>query len=159
MSLRTAALRLVDVGRSLLGPDVTDMRPTVAQIIVRTWTGGDVGRHDPIDDPVESITLPLYSKVRAVTQREIAGSGGRFEDGDVVLGPITPQYPMPDGTVAGFTEIQLRPKAAQGTEIVYKFEQQEGHATGLVGEYVLIEFKRDKALRFELVLGRARTTS
>jgi hypothetical protein len=157
MSLRTAALRVVDVGRSLLGPAVTDMRPTTVQIVRRAWTGGYVGKGDKIDGTPTN--LPPYTKVRHVSQREIASSGGAFEEGDVVVGPITPQYQQPDGTFAGFTESQLKPDARDsGVEIVFLLAQQAGHATGIVGEYRLIEFRRDRVLRFELVIGRERTT-
>lgn len=156
MSLRTAGLQMVDAFRAILGPSATDMRPTTVEVVTRTWTGGYVGKGDAIDGV--PLALPDYTKVRHVSQREIAGSGGSFEDGDVVIGPITPAYPKPDGSIGGFTMEQIRPSADDpGVEIVYRFAQQDGHATGIVGEYRLLEFRRDRVMRFELVVGRERS--
>ena len=90
--------------------------------------------------------------------REVTESGGLYELGDVVCGPITPRYTAPDGSLGGFVEAQIAPAqfgsgVPAGTEIVYRLAQQSG-ATGIEGDYELVRFRRDKTLRFELVLRR-----
>src|SRR6185312_15424469 len=106
-----------------------------------TDTGGAIG--------TPPLVLPAGTKVRHVTQKEIAGSGGRYEDGDIKVSFITPQYDS-----GGFTQAQLAPVATQqGVEIVYRLDEQSG-ATGVSGDYSLVEFRRDANLHFELVIGR-----
>lgn len=155
LTLRTAGLILVDALRKLSGPSAFDMRPTSVQIVQRTWSGGRRGAGRPSD--VVLFTLPSFVKVRQVTQREIASSGARFEEGDIVIGPITPTGIDLRNVTFGFTEAQLVPNGATGVETIFKLAQQAG-ATGLVAETYFIEFRRDRAMRFELVVGRLRTT-
>lgn len=97
------------------------------------------------------------AKVRHVTTREIASSGGRFEEGDVIVGPITPAYTTDSGSSGGYTEAQLRPTVEeQGIEVIYRLASQPGDASGVTGDYQMIEFKRDRSMHFLMVLGRER---
>lgn len=157
INLRVAGLIIADALRMLSGPSVFDMRPTSVEIVQKTWSGGRRGNGRSTEIVV--LALPNYTKVRQVTSREIASSGGRYEEGDLVIGPITPAYPsLPHGYTEGYTETQLVPRVAgQGQEIIYRMAQQSG-ATGIVGDMYLVEFKRDRVMRFELVVGRLRTT-
>ncbi len=147
----------MDAVRRVLGPGVLDIRPTRIDIVTRTWAGPRRGANPgQYTDAVTS--LPTYTKARHVTQREIAQSGGRYEEGDVIVGPITPAYAATQFQPAGgFTEQQLAPRASQGVEIIYRLTLQAG-ASGIAGEYELVELRRDKALHFDLVLTRKRTT-
>ena len=158
MSLRTALLPALDQIRSILGPSGLDLRPTSITVVQRFWSGGRRGVGTSTDTTVAAI--PPFVKVRQVKQREVAESGGRYEIGDVIAGPITPAYTNPTtGATGGFTEAQLDPPVTtQGVENVYILGQQSG-ATGIVGEYQLVDFKsRDRAFRFELVLRRRATS-
>jgi hypothetical protein len=155
---RDNLLYAVDKCRTVLGPTVMDLRPTSISVITRNWSDGtDSGDGFPSDT---TLTLPNYTKVRHLSQREIAQSGGVYEDGDIIVGPITPQYTSPvDGvTTGGFTEAQLAPSVtAPAGEVVYRVAQQSG-ATGLSGDYARVEIRRDRTLRMMLVLRRMRTT-
>lgn len=157
MGVRDALLYALDKTRTILGPSPgpMDLRPTSITIIARTWSGGVRGASAPID---ATLALPNYTKVRHLTLREIAGSGGLYENGDVIVGPITPQYTAPDGSIGGFTEAQVAPAevspgVSSGTEIIYRLALQSG-ATGIHGDYELVQFRRDRTLRLMIVLRR-----
>ena len=110
--------------------------------------------------------LPPYTKIRHVSQREIAGSGGRYEEGDVRCTEIMPTFTDPiTGAPGGFTEAQLRPTGAQGNsqnlqavETIYRLSQVDGARPGIAGDYSLVELSRDKSWNFILIIGRRRTT-
>lgn len=162
MSVRTAILPALDTVRSVLGPNVMDLRPTLVTIIQRVWAGGE------IDSPADfyndtSLVLPNFTAVRHQTEREIAGSGGRYEDDNVIVGPVTPQYTNLDGTTGGFTEAQLDPTlvfepGTTGVQVIYRLTLQSG-ATGISGDYRLTQLHKDKSLRFLLYLARTLRTA
>ena len=107
---RDNLLYALDKARAVLGPSVMDLRPTSVQVITRTWSDGTARGDGFATDSV--LQLPSYTKVRHLTQKEIAESGGVFEDGDLLISRITPQFTSPvDGTVGGFIETQLAPAA------------------------------------------------
>lgn len=154
---RDNLLYALDKSRAVLGPSVMDLRPTSVQVITRTWSDG-TGIGDGFATDVV-LQLPSYTKVRHLTQREIAESGGLYEQGDLIIGPITPQFTSPvDGTIGGFTEPQLVPTVtAPAQEVLYRVAQQSG-ATGISGDYARGEIRRDRTLRMMLVVSRKRTT-
>jgi hypothetical protein len=156
MSLRTRMLPVFDRLRAKTGPSGFDIRPTSLAIITRRWTSGTVGvaPDDPAVPPYTDgrLALPAVYKVRQVTTREIASSGGRYEAGDVHLGPITPAYTNSDGSQGGLSESQLKPDGDEATEIVY--ELAGAHA----GEYALIALVSTAPFSWWLVLTRRQTT-
>lgn len=144
MSLRTDILPVVDELRGLAGPSNFDVRTTRLTIRTRVWSGGRRGSGVSQDT---DLVLPQIYKVVLLTTKEIAGSGGRYEMGDVRIGPITPA-----STSGGFTSEQLKPSGAQGTEIIYVL-------TGAVtGEYALVSLNTDKPFGYYLVIRKMRTT-
>jgi hypothetical protein len=156
MSLRTRMLPVFDRLRALTGPSRFDIRPSSLTIVTRTWASGTVGV-EPSDPNVPPFTdsrleLPAVYKARQVTTREIASSGGRYEAGDVKVGPITPAYTAADGTAGGVSEAQLKPDGGDGAEIVY--ELVGAHA----GEYSLLGLVTTAPFGWWLVLGRRQTT-
>ena len=156
MSLRTRMLPVFERLRALTGPSRFDIRPTSLAVVTRRWTSGVVGV-EPSDVSLPSFTdsrleLPAVYKARQVTTREIASSGGRYESGDVRVGPITPAYVAADGTAGGVSEAQLKPDGDAGTEIVY--ELAGAHA----GEYSLLGLVSTAPFGWWLVLGRRQTT-
>lgn len=149
-------LPVFDRLRAKTGPSGFDIRPTSLAIITRRWASGTVGvAPDDPSSPAHRDTrleLPAVYKVRQVTTREIASSGGRYEAGDVKLGPITPAYTNADGSQGGVSEVQLKPDGDEGLEIVY--ELAGAHA----GEYALIALVSTAPFSWWLVLGRRLTT-
>jgi hypothetical protein len=158
---RPAILYALDQVRAVLGPNVMDQRSTSVTILTQSWSQGQRGAG--LATIITTTSLPSYTKVRHVSLREIAQSGGLFEDDDVIVGPITPQYTFQVGAqlkTGGFTEAQLKPVLTvndNGTQVIYRLALQSG-ATGIVGDYTLISFRRDRTYRFMLVLRRERTT-
>lgn len=159
MGVRDAILYALDKTRAVTGPAYVDIRPTSISVITRVWSEGQRGAGYSTDT---TLTLPSFVKIRHVTQREIAASGGLYEMGDVIVGAITPRYTAPDASTGGFTELQVAPSTVgaglpEGTEIIYRLAQQSG-ATGIVGDYALVQFRRDRTYRFELVIRRRQDT-
>jgi len=87
VSLRTDLLPVIDELRALAGPTGFDVRTSQLTIRTRTWAGGRRGL-GPISD--SDLTLEKRYKIRELSLREVSGSGGAFEMGDVKVGPITP---------------------------------------------------------------------
>jgi hypothetical protein len=156
MSLRTRMLPVFDRLRALTGPSRFDIRPTSVAIITRTWTSGTVGvaPDDPTAVPYTDsrLELPAVYKARQVTTREIASSGGRYETGDVKVGPITPAYTTASGASGGVSEAQLKPDGDDAVEIIY--ELAGAHA----GEYSLLALVSTASFGWWLVLSRRETT-
>ncbi|HEY1697981.1 MAG TPA: hypothetical protein VGG39_37735 [Polyangiaceae bacterium] len=157
MSLRTRMLPVFDRLRGLTGPSRFDIRPTSLGVVTRRWTSGAVGvEPDDGTQPAYADTrldLPAVYKVRQVSTREIASSGGRYETGDVKVGPITPSYTNADGSLGGVSEAQLKPAVADAaTEILY--ELVGAHA----GDYSLLGLITTSPFGWWVVLGRRQTT-
>lgn len=157
MSLRTRILPVFDRLRGLAGPGRFDVRPTKLAIVTRTWAGG----YREADPPTSTtpryvdvvLELPQIYRVRQLRTREIAASGGRYEMGDVAVGPITPKYIRRDGSMGGFSETELKPDVRDnGVEIIYML-------TGAhEGDYELVELRSYDPFGYELVLRRRETT-
>jgi len=145
VSLRTDLLPVIDELRALAGPTGFDVRTSQLTIRTRTWAGGRRGL-GPISD--SDLTLEKRYKIRELSLREVSGSGGAFEMGDVKVGPITPT----DVSGGGYTATQLAPDGQQGTEIIYVI-------TGdLAGEYARIDFDQTKPFSWYMTLRKRRTT-
>lgn len=153
-TLREAMLRTADAVRSLTAPSVWDYRTVKVTIKKRQWSGGEAGAGTLTDTVLTD--LPQQYRVSVVSTREIAGSGGRYETGDVKVGPITPSYSNVGGYSGGWTPAQLDPAptlpATTGTQIVYVL-------TGsMTGEYRLLSLDTVNAVSYRMVLRKLRTT-
>lgn len=141
-SFRTVFCDVADTLRSLTGPDIFDIR--TSQLTIRTRTYPD-GRRSSQSAFIDSdLVLPQQYKVQQVKTSEIASSGGKYEIGDVKVGPITPR-----GDTLGFTELQLQPKPVDdGVEIQYILTG--AHA----GMYSRVELQSTKPFSYFLILRR-----
>jgi hypothetical protein len=156
VSLRKRILPVFDRLRALAGPARFDLRPSRVAVVTRTWTGGRREADPPPGSPVYIDAVlelaPIY-KVRQLATREIAGSGARYEVGDVAVGPITPAFTKRDGTRGGYSEADLAPSSPRaGVEIFYRV--LGAHE----GEYERVELRSFRPFAFELVLRRRETT-
>lgn len=149
-TFREDFLELADELRSLSGPDPDfDIRTSQLTIRSRTWLGGKRGATGGYTD--SDLEIPRKYRIRQMEQNEIASAGGRYEAGDVLVGPITPEFPGPPP--GGYTEAQLKPRpTTDATEIIYLITG--AHA----GEYRLIELRSMRAFGYELVIRRTRAT-
>ncbi len=151
MTARDAVKLAFDTARAAFGPLGVDFTPSQLTIRTRTWPGGEVGSEG--EPTVDDLVLPQQYAIRTLKLREVASSGGKFQMGDVKVGPITPSFPATDFTAAGgYTVAELAPDGAAGVEIVYLL-------TGpIAGEYALEEIDASKPFGIELVIRRKRTT-
>lgn len=146
MSLRTSALKTANILRGLASRPAIDIYTTSVTIRTRTWTGGRIRTEQGKFD--EDVVITPTPKVREISQREIAGSGGRYEAGDVKVGPLTPA-----NSAGGYTAAQLAPTAsANGIEIIYVL------SGGITGEYMRVDLATDKPFTYTLILRRKRST-
>ena len=145
--LRSRLLRLADRLRALTGPDHLDQRTHQLSIVHRTWSGGYKDAGTATDD---ALTLPPHFLVRQLSTREVSGSGGRFEMGDVAVEGITPEYVDPrDGQSRGYSPLVLDPVITQnGVDILYRIAGP--HA----GDYRLIALESWRPYAYRLVLRR-----
>lgn len=144
MSFRTDILPVVDATRAIAGPDGLDVRTSKLTIITRTWSGGRAGMGTYSD---ASLELPQHYKLKDLSSKEIAGSGGRYQQNDIRVGPITPAY-----SSGGYTPAQLAPAGDNGVEVLYQITGPDS------GMYSLVECCTDAAFHYSLVLRRRRTT-
>ena len=156
MTLRTRMLPVFDRLRALTGPTRFDIRPTSLSIITRRWASGTAGVEP--DDPTAPaysdarLDLPAIYKVRQVTTRELASSGGRYEAGDVRVGPITPAFDSADGSTGRARRRSSSPyRRTSGREILY--ELVGAHA----GEYALLGLETTAPFGWRVTLRRRET--
>jgi hypothetical protein len=150
MPLFPGILSAVDQIRGIAGPQGLGGRPSSLTIRRRVWSGGLRGLGTPSDT---DLALPQIYDVQHLRTTEVPSSGGRYEKGDVIVGPITPSFPATALTPAGgFTEAQLNPVGGDGIEIIYILVGQ--HA----GEYQLVELRSLEPESFYVVVRRRETT-
>lgn len=143
--------KLADELRAMPGEVGIDIRPNSISVVVRTWSSGKIGSGTPTDST--PLVLTPVPKVREVSTREVASSGGRFEMGDLRVGPITPSYTGPPA--GGYTTAQVAPEVApdlDGVEVLYLVTGPDA------GEYRRISINTDFALHYTLTLRRSNRT-
>ena len=156
MTFRDSMLAVAERLRTKTGPSGFDVRPTALTIVTRTWTGGSVGAAAPnpgtprFVDAV--VALPQTYAVRQLRTFEIATSGGRFEQGDMLVGPITPRFTSSNGATGGVSEADLKPPVKAGQQVFYQLSG--AHA----GDYVLRELRSTNPFGYEVVIARKATT-
>jgi len=131
--------------------DPFDVRQTQVFVVTRVWSGGQKGAPAAPNQPrytdTEMELLPR-PKVRPLTQREIASSGGRYDDGDLIVKYIQPMPPTEPGGIT--TAQMLQDHVPQGTEIFYRL------AGAINGNYNRRSSNIAPALHYELVIGQRR---
>ena len=153
-TFRSAILPALSAADAVIG--MLDLAPTVVSIVTRRWSGPEI-REGSYGDTV--LRLPRWLVVEEISNREVMQSGGRFNIGDLKVGPIRPYFT--DGGCSGpphpggFTASQLKPVIEdQTTEILYRCQQAHGLGTGWSGDYGLVELIREDPLEFFLVIRR-----
>jgi hypothetical protein len=115
MPLREDLLPVVDMGRAIAGELGLRVYASVT-VRVRTWSGSVTGEGTKTDVDTLLLVGGQPPKVRQVSQKDIVRSGGLYEEGDLEIGPLTPQY------AGGGTSIaSLDPAVAtRPTEVFYR---------------------------------------
>ncbi len=106
---------------------------TQVTIQVRRWTEGRLGAGDFV--VLSNTVLPKRSPVRQLSQREVASSGGVYQEGDVMVEDISPPYTSHGG--GGFSAEQLDPsttlpKPNNDIEILYILDGDQKGVFSLV---------------------------
>ena len=146
LTVRTALLPVLDAVRGMMGNKL-DLRLAQVTIITRTWPGL-IGQGTPSDSPLVLMPNPLVVQMSAP---EVSSSGGRFQTGDLKVGPITPPYGWPQP--GGYSEAQLRPTpTSPSVEIIYTIVGPNA------GQYSLVELEIRPNLHYIMTLRRRRST-
>ena len=149
-AFKEAMKQLADNMRAIACPSTFDVIADQLTIRTRTWSGPSGLRGEPPKVDVDLVLLQNY-RIGPVSTREILSSGGRYEDGDITVGPITPAWNT--GTASGgYSVAQLNPDGSEQIEIIYVITGT--HA----GEYQLVQAKTWKRFSYFLVLRRRITT-
>lgn len=147
-NLREHLNRVADRIRAL--PGRLGERPTTVTIVTREWSGSRVAQGTVLSET--SLTITPTPKVRTVSSREIAASGGRYQAEDVRVGPITPTYDTGVSS-GGYASSQVAPvKQRNGIEVVYRL------AGWLAGDYERVDTESDRTHQITIVLRRKRST-
>lgn len=148
-------LHAVDIIRTIQGPNIFGWVVSQVTVIQRLWFGGQVGVEGGTSDtatPGSPLILPEYYEVKPVNTRQIMGSGGQYEFGDIRIGPITPTFNdalSSPAAVGGFSEAQLHPTTGgDAVEVLYTITGR--HA----GEYQFVAVESWDPTGYYLVLRR-----
>jgi hypothetical protein len=147
LSFRTIFCDVADILRTLTGPTVFDIRTAKLTIRTRTYPGGHRSSESAFID--SDLALPQIYKIRPLKTEEIASSGGKYEIGDLIVGPITPK-----GDTLGFDQSQLQPKpTVDGVDIIYIITDTTPNSTHS-GEYSRVEFRSWRPFSVFLIIRR-----
>lgn len=82
----------IDEIRSIPDLDI-GVRPYTCLVRVRAWSGSSLGEGTATDtDTAVTVGSGANPKVRRVAYKETVAAGGRYQDGDFRVGPLTPDY-------------------------------------------------------------------
>lgn len=146
-TLRDQLLSLVSGLRQI--PADLGFRRYGLTVRVSTWSGAEPGLGIATNSDV---TISPKPDVRFVSVKEIAASGGTYQEGDFFVSKITPYFAGPPA--GGYTPAQLRPAvSADNQDVVYVLTGDEGAIEcALIEEH--LGKPRGSALRYALVLRR-----
>ena len=110
MTTRDEVLPDLDEARAIIAGE--GLRRYSVTIRVRTWSAGRIGGGTATN---ADLVLSPAPRVRVLSSREIAASGGTYEEGDYRIDKITPAYSAP--TTGGYTPAKLKPIPATGQDV------------------------------------------
>lgn len=146
---------LQEIGRPIL--EDLGFRPNALTVVVREESQVDPDTSALVPGTtISSLDITPRPRVRTMGMREVNESGGRYQMGDLRVDKVTPEYPGPPP--GGYSLEQIAPDLedfgglAGGQECIYV-------VTGaLAGEYVRVDFGRDRSLGWSLTLRRSEKT-
>ena len=116
----------------------------------RTWDGARRGSGNYVD--VIWADIPQQYLMKHVSTQEIQNSGGRFEQGDIKMGPITPAYNT-GSAAGGWSDSVLHPSAVDnGTEFIYALVGEHTGNYRLVSALTLPTFSYFLVLRRDVTM-------
>lgn len=147
-TLRENLLPVFDIAARQLMDDL-GLRTNSLEIFTRTWSGppGATGSTHVDSDP---LTITPRPKIRSLSKKEIAASGGLYADGDVRVTKITPKYMVDAG--GGYETSEILPSGLRLVDVVYRITGPNE------GEYKVVDSDTSKNFGYELTLRRTRKT-
>ena len=142
-NLRTSLLPVMHAARGII--DDLGFRTSDVVIRTRTWIGAR-----SVDGAYNDEELALANprpRVRTLSTRGIAASGGRYELGDLRIDKLTPYFSGPPA--GGYTPAQLDPPVASDD-----VEERYVVSRAFAGEYVVESGTFDRALGYSVVVKR-----
>ena len=142
-TLRDDLLPVIDDLRQI--PDDLGLRRYRVLLRSRAWPGGKPGIGKPVDTDTEIVPAP---KVRLLSTKEVAESGGTYRAGDFKVEKITPAYaPALDNGRKGWAPGQLvqEPQGA-GNDVLLVLVGDEGPL-----ECTVVEYHFDRPFNYWLV--------
>lgn len=147
MTVRDNILPLLNNARTkLVALGGVCYRTNAVTIRRRVWSGSRVGEGSVTNTDLVITPRP---RVEDVSGREIAGSGGTYQDGDIKIHKITPAY-----SGGGYTPAQLYPAVTTDNEEIVVV------LVGSAGTTIctIVDVKFDAALGYQLVVRPRRET-
>ncbi len=123
MSFVSDVLPDIDEIRAI--PGDLGLRPFTITVRTRSWSGTRVGDGTSTDADAILLVHGQAPKCRRVAYKETAAAGGKYQEGDYRVGPMTPDFP--GGGVAFST---LAPTSQASTEIYYRLVGPDTPALG-----------------------------
>lgn len=146
MSLRDDLLPVVDQLRQL--PDDFGLRRYSVTLRRRVWSGGAPGLGTAT---VTDVVLSPRPRVRQLNSKEVAASGGTYEEGDYRIDRVTPSY-----TGGGYAPDELYLRAVNADEDVAVILVGDA---GFEEECEVRSSTFDRAFGFSIVAGKIRGPS
>lgn len=143
MTVRDNVLVPLDAARGVIAG--LGLRRYAVTVRTRTWSGGAPGAGTATN--ADRVLSPT-PRVRAVSPREVAASGGTFEAGDYRIDKITPAY-----AGGGYTPSQLVPVPAGDQDVVVVLAGDDGTKV-----CTIVAASHDRAFGYALVVRPRRET-
>lgn len=146
MTVRDNVLVPLDAARGIIAG--LGLRRYTVTVRTRTWSGGAPGAGVATHSDVVLSPTP---RVREVSARQIAGSGGTYEAGDFRVDKITPAFAGPPA--GGYTPAQLNPVPAANQDVVVVLVGDDGTKV-----CTIIDAPADRAFGYSLTVRPRRET-
>ena len=157
MALRDDLLPVVDSLRGLAGE--FGFRPfTAVTLRTRTWSGGRPGAGAAADATLALTAGGQPAKVRRLSTREVHGSAGRYTEGDLLVGPLTPAFTRPDLTTGGYTAAALTPTSTSRAVERHVVLVGPGEPAG-GSVWTIVDARFEGSLGYTLVITRTERTA
>jgi len=147
-TIRDGLLPVVDALRQL--PSDFGIRRYSVTLRSRAWSGGSPGLGTATD--TDTLISPA-PRVRVLSPKEVASSGGTYQDGDFMIEKITPAYTSP--TTGGWAPSVLQQvPGASADDVVIVMVGDEGTI-----ECTAVKFFFDRPFNYRVVARARRVVS
>lgn len=140
MAVRDNILVPLDAARSIIAG--LGLRRYTVTVRRRAWSGGQPGAGTATNT---DLVLSPTPRVRTLAPREVAASGGTYEEGDYRVDKITPAFLGPPP--GGYTPAQLHPEPGAAEDVVVVLAGDDGAKV-----CTIVGAPADRAFGYELIV-------